>query len=304
MDLPLPSGFTARPPAQDDLDEVVALVIACDLLHIGEADFEAADLQSDWDAAGPDLERDARVVVADEGDIAAYAHVQGADAFVHVHPDRYGQGLGAALVGFADERAAARGAGVVRQQVDGGNDRARALLGDHGYRIAEHHWRMRIALDRGDAPSEPVWPAGIQARTFLPGEDDAAAHALIQEAFSEIPGFVARGLEEWRPGAIGRPQFAPSLSWVAEEDGRMVGVATCEAWDAEGYVALLAAARSHRGRGLGRALLLTSFDGFRSAGMPAASLSVNTANETGKGLYESVGMEVAWRAERWEKRLN
>ena len=33
--------------------------------------------------------------------------------------------------------------------------------------------------------------------------------------------------------------------------------------------------------------------------LPAATLSVNTANETGKRLYESVGMRVAWRAERW-----
>ena len=36
----------------------------------------------------------------------------------------------------------------------------------------------------------------------------------------------------------------------------------------------------------------------------SASLSVHARNEAGKRLYESVGMTVAWRAERWEKALD
>ncbi len=47
--------------------------------------------------------------------------------------------------------------------------------------------------------------------------------------------------------------------------------------------------REHRGRGLGRALLLHTLLGFRQAGMTKALLEVTARNESAVRLYQSVG---------------
>ena len=51
------------------------------------------------------------------------------------------------------------------------------------------------------------------------------------------------------------------------------------------------------------ALLLGLFGAFRDAGLRTAELSVHGANRSAARLYESVGMQAAWEAQRWEKAL-
>jgi mycothiol synthase len=301
MGVPLPAGYHARAPRWDDLEEVAALVAEADTAHIGEPDVDVDDIRHDWEAEGFDMEQDAVLLTTDDGALAAYAFARDGDAFAIVRPGHFGRGLGTALLPFVESRIAAQGGERVRQQVDGSNDAARELLGAHGYTAAQRYWRMRV--DLADAPPSADWPEGVRPRMYVPGMDDADAHALINAVFPEVPGFVARPLEVWRADVIERPQFRPELSWVAERDARMIGVAISAVWENRGYVAYLAVAAEGRGLGLGRALLHASFEGFRSAELAMGELSVNTANETGTRLYKSAGMALAWRAEHWEKAL-
>jgi ribosomal protein S18 acetylase RimI-like enzyme len=74
-------------------------------------------------------------------------------------------------------------------------------------------------------------------------------------------------------------------------------------WEDRGYIAYLATARDWRGRGLGRALLASSLAKIHAAGFEHAVLVVNDRNESATRLYESVGMKIASRSERWDKRL-
>jgi len=71
-----------------------------------------------------------------------------------------------------------------------------------------------------------------------------------------------------------------------------------------GYVASLAVLPSHRGCGLGRALLLHSFAEFYAMGKRGAALAVDADSLTGATrLYESVGMRPHTRYAMWEKEL-
>jgi ribosomal protein S18 acetylase RimI-like enzyme len=83
----------------------------------------------------------------------------------------------------------------------------------------------------------------------------------------------------------------------------VVGASLSEIWaeESSGYLAQLATRRDWRGRGLGRALLLATFADQRRRGLATGALDVNALNEGGLRLYESVGMRVAWRTDRWEK---
>ena len=177
------------------------------------------------------------------------------------------------------------------------------LLLDAGYITEQHYFRMVRELD-GEL-AEVSWPDGLEVRPYGLGADDAAAHALVQDAFMDIPGNVERGFDDWRARSVAGAQFAPGLSAVALDGERLAGVVLANRWeDGQGYVSHLATARDWRGRGLGRALLAASLAKMRDDGLPRAALDVNGRNESATRLYESVGMRVGSRAERYDKRLS
>jgi len=70
----------------------------------------------------------------------------------------------------------------------------------------------------------------------------------------------------------------------------------------EGWITQLATKASHRRRGIGQALLRTSFGWFSERGRRVAGVSTDT--RTGAlGLYEKVGMRVQRQYTRYTKRL-
>lgn len=286
-----------RPPADADAEAVLAVILARDVADLGVPDFTLDDLRADWASPGLALEHDARLAARD-GAVSGYAVLLGDDAVVITHPESEGEGHGTLLRRWAEARAAERGTAVLRQFAYGSNDRARAHLQDAGYEPAQHYYRLRA--DLADVPGAPDAPL----RTFDAARDEAAVHALIQEAFAEIEGHELQPLEKWRAKTIGKDGHDPSLWLLLEDDEGLVGAALGERWEAgTGYVAELAVAARGRGRGHGRTLLLGLFDAFRRAGLEHAELSVHGRNRGALRLYESVGMRPTWQAERWEKAL-
>ena len=274
------------------------MLLARDVADFGYPDFTLEDLHADWATPGLDLERDAWVVERPGGEIVASALLLGDDALIHVHPDACGLGIGTALRERAEERARERGTAVLRQFVPTGNEAAAPLLLDAGYWPVQHYFRMRIALEA--APR----PGAAAVRPFERDQDEIAVHALVQEALSEVEGYLAEPLWVWRRQRIEKERWDPSLWLLLEDDEGLAGAALGERWDGGlGYVAQLAVAPWARGRGHGRTLLLALFEAFRADGLRRAELSVHGANRGAARLYESVGMSPSWEAQRWEKAL-
>ncbi|HEX5617155.1 MAG TPA: GNAT family N-acetyltransferase [Solirubrobacteraceae bacterium] len=285
-----------RPPHAADADAVLALIVARDIADLGMPDFTLEDLRADWASPGLDLEHDARVS-GPTGAIRGYAILLGDDAVVMVHPEAEGEGDGTVLRRWAEARAAERGTAVLRQFASGSNDAARSHLRAAGYAPAQHYFRLRA--DHSTVPAAPAVPL----RTYT-AADEAAVHALIQEAFADIDGHEHQSLENWRAKTIAKEGHGPSLWLLLEDDEGLVGAALGERWEeGVGYVAELAVAARARGRGYGRTLLLALFEAFRNAGLEHAELSVHGRNRGALRLYESVGMRPTWQAERWEKAL-
>src|SRR5262245_39849331 len=123
-----------------------------------------------------------------------------ADAYGH--PAGWGRGVGTALVRLMDERAQAlvdrapAGARVVVGNAVLAHDAAaRTILEATGYSLLRTHWRMALTLDA--PPPAPVWPAGIAVRTFIPGQDEGAVFAAVEEAFADHWGHTPRAFEDW-----------------------------------------------------------------------------------------------------------
>ena len=271
-----------RPATPADRPTVVALALAEDAAWSGAPEVSADEAGEFIDDHGPG------VVFERDGCVAGYAAVgEGGGTMLLADPgDEPGPAL-EALVAWLGERG--------RHEVDtyAADARRIAWLRAHGFT----HRRSSFDLQRGiDPPPAPaVWPSGIAVARYRPGEDDHAVHRLVyvDAAWDEVPGHTLRSLEAWR--SMLTPEYR---GWVARRDGRPVGwVAGRVFSDGRGWIQQLAVARSARGRGLGRALLLHSLAELRSRGATSLALGVEAANENAIGLYRDLGFEVAreWR---------
>ena len=96
--------------------------------------------------------------------------------------------------------------------------------------------------------------------------------------------------------------YDPTLWLLARDGGVPVGALTGSAGDDVGWVDYLAVLGSHRGRGVGSALLRRAFATFADRGLPRVRLNVDAENVTGAtAVYERVGMRVVNRWDLWER---
>jgi mycothiol synthase len=301
--MPLPEGLTARAPRPDDAEAVYRLAAASERAVDGVVDISLADIRADWRRPSFDLDRDAVLVEDDTRVAVGYADLFAERAWAHVHPDHVGRGVGAALAEWTEQRGRELGVDVVGQTLSEANRDAIALLRDRGYGPRQTAWLLEIALDEPPAP--PDVPDGITLRPLRRPDDEHAVYELIDAAFSEWPDREPGewSFEDWCASMLDREDTDPGLTWLLEDAGIVVGAAVGAVFEErDGWVHELAVDRSHRGRGIGRALLQASFAEFHRRGLATAGLS--TDSRTGAlSLYEHVGMHVVRTYRRWTKDL-
>ncbi len=301
-ELALPEGLTARAATMGDSEAVTALIAAHEVAVDGEAEIVVEDVRSDWRRASFELSRD--TVLAFDGDrlVAAAQVLAGRYAEIVVHPDECRRGIGSTLLAWTERRARKQGGAVVGQTVTDANVAGRDLLLAHGYRPSWKSWILTIELQEEPAP--PSLPDGVRIRDMEPGGDEREIHAVIEDAFAEWGSRPRTPFADWAAWSIGRDGFEPWLMPVAVEGSEIVGTAYCIHYPGEaGWVQQLAVRRSHRGRGLGRALLQHALRAFFRHGERVVELS--TDSRTGAlGLYAHVGMSVRRSYTHYAKELS
>jgi mycothiol synthase len=311
---PLPvsthTGPSRRPVGPDDLDEVAALLAACDTAVVGFVDFTPDEVLADLRRADHE-----RVGWYDDGGtLVAYgwlSHAPGSNQCemdIYVHPD-HDAALGAEVLAHFEDRARLLvehagydepviGVGIYRQ-----DDRARAWVEAAGYHRGTTFTRMRIELDHPTPAPSP----SVTIREVEP--DDKAglrvAHEIAEESFVEHFGHVPVSFEAWRKHLTTYGE-GWSKVWLAEVDSEPAGVMVTTnqfvETDDAGYVRTLGTRTRARGKGVGTALLLEHFARAAADGRTAAILHVDVSNVTGAlRLYESVGMRPVLEIDAWVK---
>jgi mycothiol synthase len=230
-----------------------------------------------------------------------------------VRPALWGRGLSAWLVrhgeAWATERPRASDSPLVlRLSRYIGNEAAGRLFASLGYRYVRTFWVMRAEL--GDARVEAPDPSDVAIRPFDPDSDVERVYDALREAFDDHWGGPFHSLERWRHRSIDGEgaNFDPTLWFVAEQDGEVVGAICCTAKtpraEDTGEVGYLAVRRPWRRRGVALAMLLRAFEELRRRGISRCELSVDAESTTGATrLYERAGMQVAYGWDVWEKTL-
>lgn len=296
----LPSGYTQRPVTLDDVAVVGALFDRSEAALGLRAEDNAVFLRWALPLSFVRLERDTTVVERD-GRPVAFAGVMrdpGAagsalDWFGVVDPAHLGHGLGAWLVEWALAVAAARerseGPFDVRSNIPAPDGPAHELLTAYGLRHVRTMWTMH----RDVAHAEPAdVPPGITLRPFEPGRDERTFWEVAESAFEGHFGHVPSPFESWEDEWYRADTWNPDHVLLAEHDGVVVGETAWVEAGSDGYIPSVGVLASHRGRGIGTALLRTTFVRIAEAGFASATLAVDSENTTGAvGLYRSVGME-------------
>ena len=81
----------------------------------------------------------------------------------------------------------------------------------------------------------------------------------------------------------------PGMSFVACNDGRLVGAVLCGTDGRRGYLHHLAVHPDFRGRGIGRQLVAHCLHALRQAGLPKCHLFLFRANHPGRVFWEKIG---------------
>jgi N-acetylglutamate synthase len=118
----------------------------------------------------------------------------------------------------------------------------------------------------------------------MTADDVAEALAL----WSQTEGIGLRGADS--PEAL--PKYLarnPGLSFVAREDGAIVGAVLCGHDGRRGYLHHLAVAASHRRRGIGAALVERCMAGLRGEGISRCHLFVYHHNAEGQAFWRRTG---------------
>jgi mycothiol synthase len=314
--------FTLRPTTLDDMTGALALANACSRALLGADEFTIEDYRNSWDDPARDIAADTRIAQIADGTIVGCAELWNNAPYVGcwiwacVHPAFCGQGIGTALMDWAEQRArvaldrAPAGTRIVLEaSTYSSHQPSIDLLSERGYSAV--HRRLSMARDLDDQLPAPVWPPGITVHTMQPGQE-LAVYRAKNEAFRDHWGHVEApeqdGFALWQHRRLNDSSYDPSLWFLALDGDEIAGFALCQLKTSEdsamGWVGSLGVRRPWRRRGVAKALLYHSFGALRRRRQARIGLDVDAESLTGATrLYEQAGMRVIRQTIFFEKEL-
>lgn len=228
-----------------------------------------------------------------------YAHMDAPDyagqdgditAELVIHPAYRRQGYGSLLLGSVLAQAAGHG---TRVWAHGDRPGSAALASKFGFSRIRALFQLRMPLATiGEA--DPVFPAGVTVRTFVPGEDEAAWLGVNRRAFAHHPEQGSWTIKDLRLREE-EPWFDPNGFFLAERDGRIIGFHWTKVHQSDdgtrpiGEVYVIGIDPGQQGSGLGRALTQKGLAHLRRLGLAEVMLYVDEDNAAAVSMYTGLG---------------
>ena len=233
------------------------------------------------------------ILVSEGEELVGYAQLESGPDWsagqLLVSPDHRRAGVGTKLL----QQLIMESSSPLRVWAMGDTPAARALATAVGMARQRELLIMERRLD-GELP-EPVVSAGVQIRTFVPGQDDQQWLRVNAAAFADHPEQAMIDLDDLED-RMAEPWFDPMGFFVATRDGTMIGFHwTKQHQDQLGEVYVLGIAPSEARRGLGKALLLTGLRWLQQQGNSRVKLYVEADHQAAIELYLTYGFTTVSR---------
>lgn len=156
--------------------------------------------------------------------------------------------------------------------------------------------RFRMERDLYEPPPAPELPPGYRMvpwdDTLIESHAEVMFYSFLEEIDTRVfPSLGSRlGCSHLMTEIRRKQGFLPEATWLlATPDGCCGTVQAVRERTGLGAIQNLGVTWSHRGRGLGSALLLQALHGFRRAGLGRALLEVTAQNDPAVRLYRRLG---------------
>lgn len=288
------AGIDLRAPVDADVEAIARVIDAQDIGWWGDPDGDVDDVRDELQRvrrAMGSLDIGARVAVVGDSIVGVAMAVGHGHTSVAVDPavddtSTVRRALFTWLAGLGDDVEVESPAQDTERLSD---------LEAHGFvpmRSSFELERLGDVTDLGD----PAWPDGIEPVPFRLGVDDEELHEMIYSFWTDVPGHTHRPIDEWRSSVLAGSWFDAHLIVVARDGdglGTIQGSAAARTFTGDvGWVSQLGVARTARGRGLGRALLVEACQRLGRKDPRVIGLGVEAENSNALGLYRSVGFEI------------
>lgn len=209
-----------------------------------------------------------------------------------VHPAYRGQGIGHALLAWAELQARAEIVTNAAQpailRIDRLNppDTLAAFYQSAGFEVAVSEDEMRFDLHQ-PIPNLSLDPAfTLESWTTQNASD---FFAMYTAAFRERPGFPNWPEATWRTAFTEHAVFRADLSLLGRENGAAFAYAICHVEGDEGQIVQIGTHPHWRKRGVAGALLCALLRRFQQEGLDHALLEVATNNPEAARVYARLG---------------
>jgi ribosomal protein S18 acetylase RimI-like enzyme len=289
------AGIDLRVPLEGDVEAIGRVVDAQDTAWWGAPDGDLDDVRDELERvrrAMGSLDVGARVAVMEGSGVGVamavgHGHTSVAVDSAYRDASLVRRALFAWLAEFGDDVQIDAPA----QDVDRLGD-----LDALGFTPLRSSFELERPGDIADLP-DPTWPVGMVPVPFRLGVDDEELHEMIYSFWTDVPGHTYRPIDEWRSWILAGQWFDADLIVVARDGegrGSLQGSVVSRTFTGGvGWVSQLGVARTARGLGLGRALLIEACRRLGVKQPRIIGLGVEAENANALGLYESVGFEIA-----------
>ena len=212
-----------------------------------------------------------------------------------VHPEHRRRGLATKLLSDATNRARLLGAKAAHVNIRDDNVVAIKVLRRLGFSFIRRF--LELELDITDVGELDMAQSVLDSRYLQPGEEDKLTQ-LQNRAFAGSWGY--------NPNTVEVITFRIIVSTCSRQDiilayERYRAIGCC--WTGiiceegipsvkKGRIHMLGVAPDHRGKGIGRELMMAGLARLRNRGLNVAELTVDSQNKVACALYKSIGFEV------------
>ena len=286
------SSSRLRELRADDADAVAALFVSA----FGAARQVDAEEIRTW-LDNTEFEPDWFRVLEEDGQVAGYGDIWPRDDDIQL--DVAAPGRWETFLEWAEAEGRKRGVARVKAEPPPEHELARACEA-RGYRYAHSSFTMEMELVD---PPAPAVPDGFELADYRE-RDDGAVIAALNESFAGDRMWHGVTPSNFREFYLRSRGFDPSLWTLAWEGDELAGVALAYfqrgSDDTLGWVGTLGVRTPWRRRGLGEALLRTSFAKLYARGLRRVALGVDAENVAGAlRLYERAGMTKVGQVDEW-----